>query len=60
MAVASLVVLVGLSEAGCSRLVQLLPLASLLLWCGLAGLVEKASAWQRELYSMLEDRVCRD
>ena len=60
MAVASLAGVVILTEAGSALWLQLLPMASLLLWCGLAALVDTASTWQRQYCALLIERVCRD
>ena len=60
MAVASLAGVVILTEAGSALWLQLLPMASLLLWCGLAALVDTASTWQRQYCALLIERACRD
>ena len=60
LAVASFAGVVILTEAGSALWLQLLPMASLLLWCGLAGLVDTASTWQRQYCALLIERACRD
>ena len=60
LAVASLVGVVVTTEAECSLWVQLLPLAALVLCGVLIRLLETASAWQRQYYALLVDRMNRD
>ncbi len=43
-----LLIMIGLTETGRVLWAQL-PMVLALLWCGLAGLVETASDWQREI-----------
>jgi|GEM_PF-5331469 len=49
IAIVFLLATIGLTETGCVLWAQLLSLALVLLCCGLAGLVETASDWQREI-----------